>query len=87
MVEDTDDAKSELSYVEEDETLRAEEPPRVLPAISGQCYRPSRGLPLSRRVYPSLSPSGPGPTCSPTKICSQRVGFAKVVTGLKSTRK
>jgi hypothetical protein len=77
---------SGLSYATpEEESIRLPVPIAVLPAVSGQRCKPSRGLPLSRVLFPSLSPGG-GATRSATKIRSSRMEFTKVVSGLQSTR-
>ena len=81
--EESDDG---LSYATpEEESIRLPVPPVVLPAVSGQRCKPSRGHLLSRLRFPSLSPGG-SVTRSATKIRSSRMEFAKVVSGLESTR-
>jgi hypothetical protein len=81
--EESDDG---LSYATpEEESIRLPVPIAVLPAVSGQRCKPSRGLPLSRRLFPSLSP-GRGVARTATKIRSSRMEFTKVVSGLQSTR-
>jgi hypothetical protein len=81
--EESDDG---LSYATpEEESIRLPVPIRVLPAVSGQRCKPSRGLPLSRVLFPSVSP-GRGVTRTTTKIRSSRMEFTKIVSGLQSTR-
>ena len=81
-----EESEDGLSYATpEEESVRLPVPITVLPAVSGQRCRPSRGLPLSRRLFPSLSPGG-GVTRSPTKIRSSRMEFAKVISGRQSNR-
>jgi hypothetical protein len=86
VVAKDDGSESGLSYVTpEEESTRLPVPITILPAVSGQCCFPSRGHILSHLRYPSLSP-GVGVARSPTKIRQARLGFAKVVSGLESTR-
>ena len=81
--EESDDG---LSYTTpEEESIRLPVPIMVRPAVSGQRCKPSRGLPLSRRLFPSISP-GRGATRTTTKIRSSRMEFSKVVSGLQSNR-
>jgi hypothetical protein len=81
-----EESDSGLSYATpEEESIRLPVPITVLPAVSGQRCKPSRGLPLSRRLFPSVSP-GRGATRTATKIRSSRMEFSKVVSGLESTR-
>ena len=81
-----EESDSGLSYTTpEEESVRLPVPITVLPAVSGQRCKPSKGHLLSRLRFPSLSPGG-GVTRAPTKIRSSRVEFTKVVSGLQSTR-
>jgi hypothetical protein len=81
--EESDDG---LSYATpEEESICLPVPIAILPAVSGQRCKLSRGHLLSRLRYPSLSPGG-SVTCSSTKIRKTRLGFAEVVSGLQSNR-
>jgi hypothetical protein len=82
--EESDDG---LSYATpEEESIRLPVPAVVLPAVSGQRCKPSKGHLISRIAFPSISPSGAGPTRSPTAIRKKRMEFSQVVSGLQSTR-
>jgi hypothetical protein len=82
--EESDDG---LSYATpEEESIRLPVPIEVLPAVSGQRCKPSKGHLISRIAFPSISPSGSGPTRSPTFIRKKRMEFSQVVSGLQSTR-
>jgi hypothetical protein len=81
-----EESDSGLSYATpEEESVRLPVPITVLPAVSGQRCKPSKGHPLSRLRFPSLSP-GIGVARTTTKIRSSRMEFAKVVSGLESTK-
>ena len=81
-----EESDSGLSYATpEEESIRLPAPITVLPAVSGQRCKPSKGHLLSPLRFPSLSPGG-GATRSTTKIRSSRMEFSQVVSGLESTR-
>jgi hypothetical protein len=81
-----EESDNRLSYATpEEESVLLPVPITVRPAVSGQRCKSSRGLPLSRIRFPSISPGG-SVTRSPTKIHVSRVGFTEVVSGLQSNR-
>ena len=81
-----EESEDGLSYATpEEESICLPVPIVVLPAVSGQRCKPSRGHLLSRLRFPSLSPGG-SVARTTTKIRSSRVEFSKVVSGLQSTR-
>jgi hypothetical protein len=75
-----------LSYATPEEAeIRLPVPITVLPAVSGQRCKPSKGHLISRIAFPSISPTGSGPARTTTIICNKRMEFSQVVSGLQST--
>jgi hypothetical protein len=87
LIEVEEDSNSELSYATPEETaIRLPVPISVLPAVSGQRCKPSQNHLISHLAYPSISPSGHGPTRTATVIRKKRMEFTSVVAGLRSSR-
>jgi hypothetical protein len=80
-------SESGLSYATpEEEELPQTIPITVLPAVSGQHCKSSKGHLISQLAYPSISPSGHGVTHTVSKGQAKRLEFSQVVSGLQSTR-